>query len=160
MRYRHHLSHDPGSPAIPAPRPAPGSRRQSRRYLHWPQQPTCRLSSILNDSATSKCTTVTTIEVFGTALDSHFSNTYMSIADILARRLSLVVGCCMGFVVFVGLVSALGYMKSKKRPIVAKPESQETPQYISYQHFPGQTTERCLASATDINTISDKTKPE
>lgn len=114
----------------------------------------------MNDSLTTKCTTVSTIELFGTALDSPFSNTYMGIADILARRLSLVVGCCMGFIVFVVLVSVLGYIKSKKRPVVTKSENQEVPQYISYDHYPGQNIDHSQSSSVDITTISDKTKPQ
>lgn len=115
------------------------------------------LRPYMNDSLSSKCTSVRTIEIFGAAIDSPFSNTYMDIADILTRRLSLVVGCCIGFIVFVVLVSALGYIKTKKRQIIVKAEVQQAPQYISYDNFntPGvevQTTDM------DINTITDKTK--
>lgn len=92
-------------------------------------------------------------------MDSPFSNTYMGIAEVLTRRLSLVVGCCIGFIVFVVLVSALGYIKTKKRPEVGKTEVQQAPQYISYDNFntPGidvQTTDM------DINTLTDKTKSQ
>lgn len=114
----------------------------------------------MNDSLTTKCTAVSTIEMYGSAIDSPFSNTYMGIADILTRRLSLVVGCCMGFIVFVVLVSGLGYIKSKKRTVLTKPESQEVPQYISYDHFPVQSMENIQSSNAEITTISDKTKPQ
>lgn len=115
------------------------------------------LKSSMNDSLTTKCATVRTIEIFGAAMDSPFSNTYLGLADILTRRLSLVVGCCIGFIVFIVLVSALGYIKTKKRPVVIKSEVQQTPQYISYDNFStsnpeGQTTEM------DLNTIVDKSK--
>ncbi|KAJ2952069.1 hypothetical protein O0L34_g4333 [Tuta absoluta] len=118
------------------------------------------LRSYMNDSLTSKCTSVSTIEILGAALDSSpFSNTYMGIADILTRRLSLVVGCCIGFIVFIVLVSALGYIKTKKRPVVSKAEAQQTPQYISYDNFSTPNVE-VQTTDMDINTISDKTKPQ
>lgn len=125
--------------------------------LYGDEQILNHLRPYMNDSLNSKCTSVSTIEIFGAAIDSPFSNTYMDIADILTRRLSLVVGCCIGFIVFVVLVSALGYIKTKKRQVIAKAEVQQAPQYISYDNFntPGvevQTTDM------DINTITDKTK--
>ncbi|CAG9795084.1 unnamed protein product [Diatraea saccharalis] len=144
-----------------------GSSLPDARIAPYPEMPTNsifgdelilnHLRSYMNDSITSKCTTVSTIEIFSAAIDSPFSNTYMGIADMLTRRLSLVVGCCIGFIVFIVLVSALGYIKTKKRPVIAKAEVQQAPQYISYDNFntPGievQTTDM------DINTITDKTK--
>ncbi|CAG4916143.1 unnamed protein product [Colias eurytheme] len=112
------------------------------------------LRGYMNDSQTSKCTSVNTIEIFGTSLDSPFSNTYMGIADILTRRLSLVVGCCIGFIVFIVLVSALGYMKTKKRPVATKTEIQQAPQYISYDNFPVPNIE-AQTTDMDINTLAD-----
>lgn len=143
----------------PNARIAPSNNNTSA-HLFGDEQIFTNVRQYMNDSLTSKCTTVNTIEIFGTAIDSPFSNTYMGIADILARRLSLVVGCCMGFIVFVVLVVALGYMKSKKRPGVIKAEvQQQVPQFISYDNFsvPGG-ADGGPATDIDINTISDKTK--
>lgn len=112
----------------------------------------------MNDSHTSKCTTVSTIEIFSAALDSPFSNTYMGIAEVVTRRLSLIVGCCIGLIVFIVLASVLGYIQTKKRPVLPKTETQQPPQYISYDNF---TTTNVDAQSTDldINTISSKTTP-
>lgn len=111
----------------------------------------------MNDSMHSKCTNVSTIELFGTAMESPFSNTYKGIADIVARRLGLFVGCIIGFLVFVVLLSALGYLKTKKRPVIAKADVQQPPQYISYDNFNVPSVE-VQTTEMDINTITDKTK--
>lgn len=145
--------------SIPDARVAP-SQENNTMHLYGDEQIFNHIRPYLNDSFTSRCTSVRTIEIFGSSVDSPFSNTYMGIADMLTRRLSLVVGCCMGFIVFVVLVSGLGYIKSKKRSLPTKPESQEAPQYISYDHFPVQNMENSQSSNVDITTISDKTKPQ
>lgn len=113
----------------------------------------------MNDSYISKCTRVSTIEIFSAALDSPFSNTYKGIAEMLQRRLSLVVGCCIGLLVFIVLVSALGYMKTKKRPVIPKDVVQQTPQYISYDNFTATNVE-VQSTDIDINTISSKTSTQ
>lgn len=139
----------------------PGARMATTdsAHLYADEQMFNHLRPYMNDSLTSKCTSVGTIEIFGAAFESPFSNTYMGIADILTRRLSLVVGCCISFIVFVVLVSALGYIKSKKRPVVAKIETQQAPQYISYDNFSTPNVE-VQTTDMDINTISDKAKPQ
>ncbi|CAK1546169.1 unnamed protein product [Leptosia nina] len=146
-----------GGSSVPDARIAPSSENISAQ-LYGDELLFNHLRGYMNDSQTGKCTTVTTIEIFGTSLDSPFSNTYMGIADILTRRLSLVVGCCIGFIVFIVLVSAFGYVKTKKRPVIAKAE-QPTPQYISYDNFPVPNIES-QAMEIDINTITDSTKPQ
>lgn len=128
----------------------------SNSNLYEDEQIMNHLRSYMNDTMTSKCTTANTIEVLGAAIDSPFSNTYMGITDILARRLSLVVGCCIGFIVFVVLVSALGYIKTKKRQVIVKADVQQVPQYISYDNFSTPNLEH--NTDMDINTITDKTK--
>ncbi|XP_023246424.1 protein artichoke-like [Copidosoma floridanum] len=62
--------------------------------------------------------------------------------SVLTRRLGLIVGCCMGFVVFLLLVSVLGYLKVKKQREAAKRDQQAMPtEYISYRHFSIQSGE-------------------
>ncbi|XP_047528974.1 uncharacterized protein LOC125065437, partial [Vanessa atalanta] len=124
--------------------------------LYGDEQIFNNLRSYMNDSYISKCTSVSTIEIFSAALDSPFSNTYMGIAEMLTRRLSLVVGCCIGLLVFIVLVSVLGYMKTKKRPVIPKDVVQQPPQYISYDNFTATNVE-VQSTDIDINTISNKT---
>lgn len=140
---------------------APGARianiPDTTSSLYGDEQIFDHTQTQMNDSLISKCTTVNTIEIFGSTFESSFSNSYMGIADILTRRLSLVVGCCMGFIVFVVLIITLGYFKSKKRPVLAKNDVQTAaPPYVSYDNF----TSSELDDGTNltINTISDKTK--
>lgn len=152
-----------GSPAAAASAFAPDARialspNNFSGNLYGDEQILNHLRPLMVDSLTSKCTTVSTIEIFGAAYDSPFSNTYMGIADILTRRLSLVVGCCMGFIVFVVIVVGLGYIKSKKRPVVIKADVPEAPKYISYDNFAQPSLDPCEATDIDINTLSDKTK--
>lgn len=143
-------------PSIPDARIAPSKENPSISVFGDEHQLN-HLRSVMNDSLTTKCTTVSTIEIFGAALDSPFSNNYLGIADILTRRLSLVVGCCIGFLVFVVLVSALGYIKTKKRPAVIKSEVQQAPQYISYDNFASPNPDP-QATEMDLNTIAEKGK--
>lgn len=145
------------SSSIPDARIAPASENFGTN-LYGDEQIFNNLKPIMNDSHTSKCTSVSTIEIFGATLDSPFSNTYMGIADILTRRLSLVVGCCIGFIVFVVLVSALGYIKTKKRPNLPKVDVQQAPQYISYDNFTAPNIDT-HTNDMDLNTVVDKTKP-
>ncbi|KAG6441483.1 hypothetical protein O3G_MSEX001852 [Manduca sexta] len=145
--------------SVPDARIAPLPENTNTNSIYGDEQIMNHLRSYMNDSMTSKCASVRTIEIFGAAIDSPFSNTYMGIADILTRRLSLVVGCCIGFIVFVVLVSALGYIKTKKREVVAKAEVQQAPQYISYDNFNTPNVE-VQTTDMDINTITDKTKPQ
>ncbi|KAG8241394.1 hypothetical protein J6590_086115 [Homalodisca vitripennis] len=61
--------------------------------------------------------------------------------SILTRRLGLIIGSCMGFVVFIVLVSILGYLKLKKQREVAKREQPGPAEYLSYRHFSLQTAD-------------------
>ena len=70
------------------------------------------------DSATSRCTEALTLELpdavassDGSTLNSSDEATDNSAGSVLTRRLGLIIGCCMGFVVFILLVSVLGYLK-------------------------------------------------
>ncbi|XP_051160935.1 protein artichoke-like [Leptopilina boulardi] len=96
------------------------------------------------DSLTSRCSEVTTLE----APDAVASSDESSLSDtegvksILTRRLGLIIGCCMGFVFLVLLVSVLGYLKIKKQRETVKREMQPIPpEYISYRHFSIQSGE-------------------
>lgn len=61
--------------------------------------------------------------------------------SILTRRLGLIVGSCMGIVVFLVLVSVLGYMKLKKQRESAKREQTGPADYLTYRHFSLQTAD-------------------
>lgn len=74
--------------------------------------------------------------------------------SILTRRLGLIVGSCMGFIVFVVLVSALGYLKLKKQRQAAKRDAAAAPlphEYLSYRHFSIQSGEAAAAAAEAVS---------
>ncbi|XP_011690572.1 PREDICTED: chaoptin-like [Wasmannia auropunctata] len=101
-------------------------------------------SSQMTDSATSRCTEVKTLDAPDAIISSDGSamGDVGSVSSFLTRRLGLIVGCCMGFVVFLMLVSVLGYLKVKKQREAVKREQQPIPpEYISYRHFSIQSGE-------------------
>lgn len=98
---------------------------------------------LLVDSPTSKCTEVNTLGVpdsihggLGSLPDQS-----VGVQSILTRRLGLIIGCCMGFIVFVVLVSVLGYLKVKKQRQAVKRDQPIPPEYLSYRHFSIQSGE-------------------
>lgn len=101
-------------------------------------------SSQMTDSSTSRCTEVKTLDAPDAIISSDGSamGDVGSVSSFLTRRLGLIVGCCMGFVVFLLLVSVLGYLKVKKQREAVKREQQPIPpEYISYRHFSIQSGE-------------------
>lgn len=123
----------------PATGPAPDARIASRSEndssFHMQHEEIFNESilSQMIDSPTSKCTYVSTLELPGGLInESIMPSNSMGFASVLTRRLGLIVGSCMGFVVFIIMVSVLGYMKIKKQREVAKRDQPLPPEYISY----------------------------
>lgn len=97
----------------------------------------------MTDSRTGRCTEVKTLEAPSAEISTGGSIAEVGgVASILTRRLGLIVGCCMGFVVFIVLVSVLGYLKVKKQREAVKRDQQAIPsECISYRHFSIQSGE-------------------
>lgn len=96
------------------------------------------------DSFKSKCSEVITLNMPDSMLVGVGTPEYGvgEPPSILTRRLGLIIGCCMGFVVFIVLVSILGYLKVKKqRQAVKRDQPSVPPEYISYRHFSIQSGE-------------------
>lgn len=95
---------------------------------------------LLVDSPTSKCAEVNTL-----AAPDHIGlglpDRSLGVQSVLTRRLGLIVGCCMGIVVFIVLVSVLGYLKVKKQRRAVKREQPAPAEYLSYRHFSIQSGE-------------------
>lgn len=95
------------------------------------------LQMLMMDTSTTRCTEVRTLDMqpnLFTELDSLPGHSF--IHSLLTRRLGLIVGCCLGIIVFIVLVSVLGYLKLKKQRLeIAKRQQQVPPEYISYRHF-------------------------
>lgn len=56
-------------------------------------------------------------------------------ASLLTRRLGLIIGSCMGCVVFAALAVVLVYTKLRKQRRNAKNQQPLPPEYLSYRHF-------------------------
>lgn len=100
---------------------------------------------VMVNSPTSRCTEVRTLDAPDSIVGDGTVSDRGSLANILTRRLGLIVGSCMGFVVFVVLISVLGYMKMKKQRATIKrdqPLSSNPPEYMSYRHFSLQSGDR------------------
>ncbi|XP_011498192.1 PREDICTED: chaoptin-like [Ceratosolen solmsi marchali] len=94
------------------------------------------------DTSISHCTETLTLDIqdaISRIDDSSLSSNNASENinnSILTRRLGLIIGCCMGFIVFIVLITILGYLKVKKQREAAKRDQQVMPpEYISYRHF-------------------------
>lgn len=101
---------------------------------------------LLTDSASTRCTEVRTLEA------ASVSEGQPEGGSILTRRLGLIVGSCMGFVVFIVLVSVLGYLKLKKQRASSKRDQPLPQEYISYRHFSIQSGDN--AQTVNIGTTS------
>ncbi|XP_046613939.1 protein artichoke [Neodiprion virginianus] len=100
---------------------------------------------VMVDSPMSRCTEVRTLDAPDSIVGDGAVGDRGGLASILTRRLGLIVGSCMGFVVFVVLVSVLGYMKMKKQRAAIKREQPlptNPPEYMSYRHFSLQGADR------------------
>ncbi|XP_016843747.1 protein artichoke isoform X2 [Nasonia vitripennis] len=124
------------------------------------------------DAATSRCTEALTLELPDAVASSDGSSMNSdetsdnSGGSVLTRRLGLIIGCCMGFVVFILLVSVLGYLKVKKQREAAKRDQQAVPpEYISYRHFSIQSgeagqTARQLQAAGSLDSSQNSQQPQ
>lgn len=101
---------------------------------------------VLTDSPSTRCTDVRTLEA------PSVSESPPEGGSILTRRLGLIVGSCMGFVVFIVLVSVLGYLKLKKQRSSSKRDPPLPQEYISYRHFSIQSADN--TQAVNIGTTS------
>lgn len=116
---------------------------------------------VMVNSPMSRCTEVRTLDAPNSIIGEGAVGDRSSLANILTRRLGLIVGSCMGFVVFVVLVSVLGYMKMKKQRAAMKreqPLAPNPPEYMSYRHFSLQSGDRaentCPSFISNIGTTA------
>lgn len=103
---------------------------------------------VLSESPSTRCTDVRTLEAPSVVESPPEGD------SILTRRLGLIVGTCMGFVVFVVLVSVLGYLKLKKQRASSKRDQPLPQEYISYRHFSiqsGDNTQAVNIGTTSLN---------
>lgn len=116
---------------------------------------------VMINSPMSRCTEVRTLDAPDSVIGDGTVGDRGGLASILTRRLGLIVGSCMGLVVFIVLVSVLGYMKMKKQRAAMKREQplpQNPPEYMSYRHFSLQSGDRaenaCPSFISNIGTTT------
>ncbi|XP_030381073.1 chaoptin [Scaptodrosophila lebanonensis] len=109
------------------------------------------LQEVLKNSHISACTDVQTLDSTPSLItDENGLSSNGFIHSILTRRLGLIVGCCLGIIVFIVMISVLSYVKLKKQRIEnAKRQAAMPPEYISYRHFsiPNEELTRTAANA-------------
>ncbi|KAL9881930.1 uncharacterized protein ACN427_010004 isoform 2-T2 [Glossina fuscipes fuscipes] len=95
------------------------------------------LQEVLKNSRFSTCTDVQTLDSTPSLItDENGLASNGFIHSILTRRLGLIVGCCLGIIVFIVMISVLSYVKLKKQRIEnAKRQATMPPDYMSYRHF-------------------------
>lgn len=92
------------------------------------------------DTQSSRCAEVKTLE----GDMAYYSDEHHK-SSLLTRRLGLIIGSCLGCVVFIVLVSVLGYLKIKKQREDTKREQPLPPEYLSYRHFSLHATDPIVA---------------
>lgn len=97
------------------------------------------LEAQLTNNITAKCQEVTTLDSApNLIMDENGLAGHSFIHSILTRRLGLIVGCCLGIIVFIVLVSVLGWLKLKKQRLIDESKRNlqpMPPEFISYRHF-------------------------
>lgn len=97
------------------------------------------IDTLITDKSISRCTEVSTLDTTAHLMtDESGLATHGFIHSILTRRLGLIVGCCLGIIVFIVLISVLGWLKIKKQRHDNTTKRQQPPvppEYISYRHF-------------------------
>ncbi|XP_063994590.1 protein artichoke [Diachasmimorpha longicaudata] len=116
---------------------------------------------VMVNSPMSRCTEVRTLDAPESVIGDGVPPDRSGLASILTRRLGLIVGSCMGFVVFIVLVSVLGYMKMKKQRAAMKreqPLAPNPPEFMTYRHYSLQSGDRlensCPSFITNIGTTT------
>ncbi|XP_067641986.1 uncharacterized protein [Eurosta solidaginis] len=116
------------------------------------------LRDVLKNSHFTTCTDVQTLDSTPSLVaDENGLSSNGFIHSILTRRLGLIVGCCLGIIVFIVMISVLSYVKLKKQRIEnAKRQAAMPPEYISYRHFsiPNEELVRVSAAGGVTATIS------
>lgn len=103
----------------------------------------------LSDGQSTRCTEVRTLNA-----GEEYQIGSPQESSILTRRLGLIIGSCMGCVVFVILVIILAYMKVKKQRKNAKNDHPLPPEYLSYRHFSLQGCDPLTMQAQHATTLN------
>lgn len=127
------------------------------------------LLEVLKNSHFSKCTDVQTLDPDPSQLiETNGLASHSFLQSLLTRRLGLIVGACLGIVVFIILASMLSYYKIKRQRLenLKRQQNPQTmsmpmpPEYISYRHFsiPSDAIHSTSTSSSVIGLANGPTK--
>lgn len=126
-----------------------GGRFSSARH---PEQNA--LEALLRNNVTSKCDDVVTLDAEPSLMmDEHGMASTSFIQSLLTRRLGLIVGCFLGIIVFIVLISVLGWLKVKKQRVLEETKRMEPhpPDFISYHPFSSPLDEQNRVIQTGVS---------
>jgi hypothetical protein len=110
----------------------------------------------ISESMTSRCTQVRTLYTLSSVMHMDPSTTGGFFRSLLTRRLGLIVGCALGILVFIVLISVLGWLKVKKRRIEQAKRQTMPQEFVSYHSY--STDEQNGQNAHQNHIIKDSSK--
>lgn len=102
-------------------------------------------------SMTSRCTQIRTLYTLSSVMEMDPSRNNGFFHSLLTRRLGLIVGCALGILVFIVLVSVLGWLKIKKRRIEQAKRQQMPQEFVSYHSYSISQDEQALCNNNATN---------
>lgn len=93
------------------------------------------IKGLITESMTSRCTQVRTLYTLSSVMHMDTSTTSGFFHSLLTRRLGLIVGCALGILVFIVLISVLGWLKVKKRRMEQAKRQQMPQEFVSYHSY-------------------------
>lgn len=110
------------------------------------------IKGAFTESMTSRCTQIRTLYTLSSVMEMDPSRNNGFFHTLLTRRLGLIVGCALGIVVFIVLVSVLGWLKIKKRRIEQAKRQQMPQEFVSYHSYTiSQQDEQALCNNNATN---------
>lgn len=105
----------------------------------------------ISESMTSRCTQIRTLYTLSSVMEMDLSRNNGFFHSLLTRRLGLIVGCALGILVFIVLVSVLGWLKIKKRRIEQAKRQQMPQEFVSYHSYSISQDEQALCNNNAAN---------
>jgi hypothetical protein len=93
------------------------------------------IKGLLTESMTSRCTQVRTLYALSSIMEMNSLSSNGFLHSLVTRRLGLIVGCCLGILVFIVLILVLGWLKIKKRRIEHVKQQQMPQEFQSYRSY-------------------------
>jgi hypothetical protein len=105
----------------------------------------------ITEPMNSRCTQIRTLYSLSSVMEMDQSRNGGFFHSLLTRRLGLIVGCALGILVFIVLVSVLGWLKIKKRRIELAKRQQMPQEFVSYHSYSISQDEQTLHNNNSTN---------